>query len=166
VTPIQLYIEMVRDGDAEIIGKSMVEDDIRQFYQWPWTMVSSDGGIGMRHPRAAGTFPKVLGRYVRDLKWLTLEEAIRKMTLLPARRLGLSDRGTLRRGNIADLVLFNPDTVMDRSTYQEPERLPDGIEYVWVNGILVWEKGKHTGARPGRILDGKDTRARARNGLR
>ncbi len=155
MTPVQLYIEIVRNGDAEIIGKSMVDDDIRRFYQWPWTMVSSDGGIGMHHPRAAGTFPKVLGQYVRERKWLTLEEAIRKMTSLPARRLGLDGRGTIRSGNAADLVLFDPDHVMDRSTYQDPERLPEGIEYVWVNGVLVWEKGKHTGARPGRVIGSK-----------
>jgi N-acyl-D-amino-acid deacylase len=155
MTPVRLYIEMVRDGDAEIIGKSMIDEDIRRFYQWPWTMVSSDGGIGMRHPRATGTFPKVLGRYVREQKWLTLEDAVRKMTSLPAGRLGLADRGTIRGGNVADLVLFNPDKVIDRSTYQDPERLPEGIEYVWVNGVLVWEKGSHTGARPGRIISSR-----------
>jgi N-acyl-D-amino-acid deacylase len=152
ISPVDLYIEMVRNGDAGIIGKSMIEEDTRAFYQWPWTMVSSDGGIGMRHPRGAGTYPRVLGRFVRERKWLSLEEAIRKMTALPAWRLKLKDRGTIRKGYIADLVLFNPDTVIDNSTFEEPQKLSTGIEKVWVNGTLVWSDGRATGARPGRVL--------------
>jgi N-acyl-D-amino-acid deacylase len=101
----------------------MSEPDMRTFYQQPWVMVSSDGGIGMRHPRAAGTFPRVLGRFVRDEKWLSLPEAIRKMTSLPASRLGLKDRGVIRPGVKADLVLFDPQTILDLSTFEDPERL-------------------------------------------
>jgi N-acyl-D-amino-acid deacylase len=84
-------------------------------------MVSSDGGIGSRHPRGAGSYPRVLGRYVRELSWLTLPEAIRKMTSFPARRFKLNDRGLIRRGYKADLVLFDPDKIVDRSTFSEPE---------------------------------------------
>lgn len=152
ISPVQLYIEMVKEGDAGVICKSMTEPDIKILYQWPWTMVASDGGIGMRHPRAAGTYPKVLGRYVRELRWLSLPEAIRKMTSLPAGRMKLHGRGTIKKGAFADLVLFNPRTVIDRSTFQEPETFSEGIEKVWVNGALVWESGKVTGARPGRVL--------------
>ena len=128
--------------------------DIRAFFAWPWTMVSSDGGIEYRHPRGAGSFPRVLGRFVRERKWLTLEEAIRKMTSLPASRLGLEDRGTIAAGRVADLVLFDPRTVIDNATFTEPFRLSSGIERVWVSGELVWD-GKPTGARPGRVLTRK-----------
>jgi N-acyl-D-amino-acid deacylase len=152
ITPVALYTEMVKNGDAGIIGKTMIESDIKTLYQWKWTMVSSDGGIGMKHPRGAGTFPKVLGRYVREKQWLTLPEAIRKMTSLSAWRLKLKDRGTIKKGYVADLVLFNPATVIDNSTFAEPFKLSTGIEKVWVNGTLVWDAGHATGARPGRVL--------------
>jgi N-acyl-D-amino-acid deacylase len=152
ITPTQLVIEIIRDGDGGVIGKSMIEPDIRIFYVWPWTMVSSDGGIGMHHPRGAGTFPKVLGRFVREKHWLTLEEAVRKMTSLPAWRLKLRDRGTIKEGMKADIVLFNPATVIDNSTYEKPQLLSTGIEKVFVNGVEVWDGTKPTGARPGRVL--------------
>ncbi|MGB8473226.1 MAG: D-aminoacylase [Candidatus Acidiferrum sp.] len=157
ISPVEMFIRIIREGDAanteaEIIGQSMVERDIRAFYEQPWVMVASDGGIGSHHPRGAGTFPRVLGLYVRERHWLTLPEAIRKMTSLPARRLGWKDRGILREGAFADLVLFNPTTVIDRSTFQKPFELPVGIEKVFVNGTLVWDAGKPTGARPGRVL--------------
>jgi N-acyl-D-amino-acid deacylase len=152
ITPVALYIEMVKNGDAGIIGKTMIDADIKTLYQWPWTMVSSDGGIGMKHPRGAGTFPKVLGRFVREKQWLTLPEAVRKMTSLSAWRLKLKDRGTIKKGYVADLVLFNPATVIDNSTFAEPFKLSTGIEKVWVNGTLVWDAGHATGAQPGRVL--------------
>lgn len=152
ITPAQLVMEIIRDGDGGVIGKSMIEPDIRAYYQWPWTMVSSDGGIGMHHPRGAGTFPKVLGRYVREKHWLTLEEAIRKMTSLSAWRLKLKDRGTIKEGMKADIVLFNADTVIDNSTYEKPQVLSTGIEKVFVNGVMVWDGKQATGARPGRVL--------------
>ncbi|MFQ5926636.1 MAG: amidohydrolase family protein [Terriglobia bacterium] len=152
ITPVDLYIEIVREGGAGVVGRSMVEEDIRAFYTQPWVMVASDGGVASRHPRGAGTYPKVLGRYVRERGWLTLEEAIRKMTSLPATRLGLADRGVIREGMKADLVVFDPERILDRSTYQEPGRLPAGVEKVFVNGVLVWDNGAATGARPGRVL--------------
>ncbi len=152
VTPVALFIQIVKDGGAEVVCRSMKEEDIREFYRQNWVMVGSDGGIGNRHPRGAGTFPKVLGRYVREQHWLTLPEAVRKMTALPARRLGWGDRGAIRAGMKADLVLFNPATVTDRSTFDEPGKLSVGIEKVFVNGEVVWEAGNPTGARPGRVL--------------
>jgi N-acyl-D-amino-acid deacylase len=155
ITPVDLFIEIARNGGASVVAKSMMDEDIRAFYAWPWTMVSSDGGIEYRHPRGAGTFPRVLGRFVRERGWLTLEEAIRKMTSLPAWRLGLKDRGKVVPGFIADLVLFDPQTVIDNATFTEPFRLSTGIEKVWVSGELVWSDGKSTGARSGRVLDSK-----------
>ena len=152
ITPTQLVIEIIRDGDGGVIGKSMIDPDIRTYYTWPWTMVSSDGGIGMHHPRGAGTFPRVLGRFVREKHWLTLEEAIRKMTSLPAWRLKLKDRGTIKEGLKADIVLFNAVTVIDNSTFEKPQILSTGIEKVFVNGVMVWDGTKATGARPGRVL--------------
>jgi N-acyl-D-amino-acid deacylase len=157
VTPIEMYIRIIREGDqadteAEIIGQSMVESDIKAFYQQPWVMVASDGGIGSAHPRGAGTFPRVLGVFVREKHWLTLPEAVRKMTSLPAQRLNWKDRGVIREGAIADLVLFNPDTVIDRATYTNPMALSTGIERVFVNGALVWDSDKATGTKPGLII--------------
>lgn len=152
ITPVDLFIQIVKNGGASVVCTSMIDDDIRAFYQWPWTMVSSDGGIGMRHPRGAGTYPRVLGRFVRERRWLTLAEAIRKMTSLPAARLKLTDRGVLKPGAWADLVLFDPDTVIDRSTFDDPFALATGIRQVWVNGTLVWEEPHATGARPGAVI--------------
>ncbi|HKS54243.1 MAG TPA: D-aminoacylase [Steroidobacteraceae bacterium] len=157
ISPVEMYMRLIREGDAAndeagIIGQSMTEADIEAFYKQPWVMVASDGGIGSAHPRGAGTFPRVLGLYVRERGWLTLPEAIRKMTALPAQRLGWKDRGILREGAIADLVLFDPDTVIDRSTFAEPTLTPVGIEKVFVNGVAVWSDGKATGERPGRVL--------------
>src|SRR4030095_273540 len=108
IDPIEMFIRIIREGnaandDALIIAKSMTEADIELFYKQPWVMVASDGGIDSQHPRGAGPFPRVLGQFVREKHWLTLPEAIRKMTSLPAKRLGLRDRGTLREGTFADL---------------------------------------------------------------
>ena len=152
VTPTDLVMQIIKDGDGGVIGKSMIEPDIREFYAQPWVMVSSDGGIGMKHPRGAGTYPRVLGRFVREWHWMTLPEAIRRMTSLPAWRLRLMDRGYVREAMVADLVLFNPATVIDRSTFTDPEKLSEGIEKVFVSGTLVWDHDHATGARPGRVL--------------
>ncbi len=152
ISEAELYMRIVDDDEAGIIGHTMVEEDVRAFYQRPWVMVSSDGGIGMKHPRGAGTYPRVLGRLVREQQWLTLTEAVRKMTSFPARRFGLKDRGVIRKGMKADLVLFSVESVIDNSTFAEPTKLADGIEKVFVNGVLVWNLGKATGERPGRVL--------------
>jgi len=160
ISEVEMYIKLIQEGDAArtealIIGQSMIESDIKAFYQQPWVMVASDGGVGSEHPRGAGTFPRVLGVYVREKHWLTLPEAIRKMTALPAQRLDWKDRGVIREGAFADLVLFDPNTVIDRSTYTNPMALAIGIEKVLVNGVLVWDGGKPTGARPGFMIGRK-----------
>jgi N-acyl-D-amino-acid deacylase len=152
ITPVDLYMRIVRDGGASIVCHSMKEDDIRVFYQQPWVMVSSDGGIGSRHPRGAGSFPRVLGLFSRSKHWFSMAEAVRKMTSLPAARLGLSDRGLIRPGYKADLVLFNPAEVIDQSTFREPQLIAKGIERVIVNGKEVWRAGQTTGERPGMAL--------------
>jgi N-acyl-D-amino-acid deacylase len=152
MSPVDVYIQIVKDGGAGVVCRSMKEADIKTFYAQPWVMVSSDGGIGARHPRGAGTFPRVLGRFVRMQHWLTLQEAVRKMTSMPASRLGLADRGTIRKGMKADLVVFDPAQVIDRSTFKEAQLLSAGVERVYVNGEPVWEQGKVTGRLPGAVL--------------
>ena len=146
------FIEIVRTGGAGMVATSMKEADMREFYQQPWIMIASDGGIGMRHPRAAGTFPKVLGQYVREQHWLELSEAVRKMTSGPAARVGLKDRGVIRAGAYADLVLFDAAQVRDRSTFQEPGKLAVGIKQVWVNGQVVWNGQKAGPEKPGKVF--------------
>ncbi|MCC6861786.1 MAG: D-aminoacylase [Bryobacterales bacterium] len=139
------------------------EEDMRYALRQPWVSVGSDGtavkaegplAAGHPHPRYYGTFPRVLGRYVREEKVLTLEEAVRKMTSANAAKVRQWDRGLLRPGMAADVTVFNPETVMDRATFEQPHQYPVGIEYVIVNGRLVLERGRHTGARPGVILYG------------
>ncbi|HXG93964.1 MAG TPA: D-aminoacylase [Blastocatellia bacterium] len=152
ISPVDAYIQIVRDGGAGVVCRSMIEPDIKTFYQQSWVMVASDGGIGSRHPRGAGTFPKVLGCYAREQHWLTLEDAVRKMTSMPAKRLGLTDRGLVRKGMKADLVIFDAGRVTDRSTFKEPQLLSVGIERVFVNGEPVWEQGKATGRLPGAVI--------------
>ena len=138
------------------------EGDVRYFLAQPMGMIGSDGNAispngrlasTVPHPRFYGTYPRVLGRYVREQPAvMTLEEAVFKCAGFPAQRLGLEDRGLLREGLIADLVVFDPDTVIDRATFEQPQQYPDGIPYVIVAGTpVVWE-GKNTGARPGRVL--------------
>ena len=116
VSAVDVYIQIVKDGGAGVVCRSMKESDIKTFYRQPWVMVASDGQAGGRHPRGAGTFPRVLGRLVREQQWITLEEAVRKMTSAPATRLGLFDRGLIREGMKADLVIFDAKRVIDRST--------------------------------------------------
>lgn len=151
-TPVEIYKQIVKDGGAAVVCNSMNEDDVRSFYQRPWVMVSSDGGIGSRHPRGAGTFSRVLGKFVRENKWSTLAEAVRKMTAMPAQRLGLRDRGLIRKGMKADLVIFDAEKVIDRATFAEPHLLTTGIDAVFVSGQKVWDGEKPTGAMPGEIL--------------
>lgn len=151
-TPTDVYIQIVKDGGAGVVCSSMNEDDVKNFYLQKWVMVSSDGGIGSRHPRGTGTFTRVLGRFVRENNWFTLEEAIRKMTSFPAERLGLKDRGFIRKGMKADLVLFDKASVIDRATFKEPQIFSEGIEIVFVNGVRVWENEKTTNNLPGSVL--------------
>jgi N-acyl-D-amino-acid deacylase len=152
VSPVEVYRQIVRDGGAGVVCRSMQESDLEAFYRQPWVMVASDGGIGMRHPRGAGTYPRVLGRFVREKKWLSLPEAIRKMTSLPASRLGLKERGLIRQGMKADVVIFEPDRVIDQATMSSPHTEPVGIQYVFVNGQPVVESGRVMNSLPGEVL--------------
>jgi dihydroorotase/N-acyl-D-amino-acid deacylase len=123
----------------------------------PQTMIASDGrlsrpGDGKPHPRSYGTFPRVLGRYVRELQLLTLEQGVHKMTGMPAARLRLTDRGLLKEGAFADVVVFDPLTIADRSTFEDPHQYPAGIDHVLVNGVAMVEGGAWTDRRAGRVL--------------
>jgi N-acyl-D-aspartate/D-glutamate deacylase len=139
------------------------EEDMRHALRQPFVSIGSDGTAvktegplarGNPHPRYYGTFPRVLGRYVREEKVITLEEAIRKMTSANAAKVRQYDRGLLRPGMRADVTVFNPNTVIDHATFEKPHQYATGIDYVIVNGTVVLEKGRHTGARPGTILYG------------
>jgi N-acyl-D-amino-acid deacylase len=143
----------------------MSEPDVALALQQPWMSVDNDssgtspeGILGEEHPhpRAYGTFPRILRKYVREEKKLTLEEAIRKFSALPAQRMRLADRGVLKRGMWADVVVFDPETVRDLATFDDPNRLSQGMEYVFINGVPVIEDGKMTGALPGKVLRGAD----------
>lgn len=139
---------------AAAIYFDMDEGDLQRILSYPYSMVGSDGtpGVDSPHPRLWGTFPRVLGHYVRQEKLLTLAQAVRKMTGLSADTFGFSDRGYLREGLAADIVLFDPDTVIDRATYDDPELPSDGIAHVVVGGTLVLSEGQMTGDRGGRML--------------
>jgi N-acyl-D-amino-acid deacylase len=133
-----------------IMGRGMIEKDIDALIVWPHASICSDGSLDSLHPRGRGAFTKVLRTYVREKRLLSLEEAIRKMTGLSAANVGIAERGVIRPGAFADLVLFDPATVADRATFEDPKVLSVGIDRVWVNGQAVWQDGKATGARPGR----------------
>ncbi len=148
-------------GSVPTVYAHHTEKDMQLALAQPWCSIGSDGSAlsvegplrrGNPHPRSFGTFPRVLGVYVRELKVLRLEDAVRKMTSLSAAKLGIRDRGLLRAGNFADLTLFDPERVIDHATYEKPFQYPDGIPYVIVNGKVVIDQGKHTGARPGRAI--------------
>lgn len=143
-----------RLSPAGAVYFDMDEDDVRRVLSHPMAMIGSDGipDDAHPHPRLWGSFPRILGRYVRQLKLLSLEEAIRRMTSLPAERFGLKDRGRIAQGAFADLVLFDPDVVLDTATFAAPVSPAAGIRQVFVNGQAVWADGKVTGARPGALL--------------
>jgi len=150
---------IVEKGGCSGIFHAINEDDLQRILKHPATMIGSDGevpifGTANPHPRSYGTFVRVLGRYVRDLKVITLEDAVRKMSAFPAQRVGLADRGVLREGMRADIAIFNPDTIRDLATFERPHQYAEGVDYVVVNGQLAFEGGKMTAARPGRILYG------------
>ena len=139
----------------------MAEENVKRQLQLPWIMIGTDAGgldptwakpLGLYHPRAYGSYPRILGKYVREEGVLTLEEAIRKMSSAVAQRLGLRRRGLLRQGDYADVVIFDPHTIGDRATFDDPHQLSVGVRDVWVNGVRVLKNGIHTDARPGRVV--------------
>src|SRR6185503_6581212 len=141
-----------KDDGESVIGTSMSEADVERLMRWPYASFCTDGELDGRHPRGYGSYPRLLGRYVRERKVLTLEEAIRKATSLAAENVGIRERGTLRPGAFADLVLFDPATVIDRSTTVDPHAVSVGIARVWVNGVAVFADGAVSGQRSGRVL--------------
>jgi N-acyl-D-amino-acid deacylase len=148
---------------AGAIYWTMDEPDVQRVLSFPHTMIGSDGlpHDFHPHPRLWGTFPRVLGHYCRDLGLFTLEEAVRKMTGLPAARFGLSGRGAVATGAHADITVFDPAAVIDRATFEKPTTPAAGIEHVFVNGIPVWAEGKPSGERPGRALRRQQMQAEA-----
>lgn len=155
-----LVMDIQLKGGANCIFHAMSEEDVERIMQHPMTMHASDGRLNMLdeghpHPRAYGTFPRILGYYVREKGVLTLEEAISKMTSLPADRLGLTERGRIKEGNIADIVIFDPDQITDVSTFEDPHHYSEGIKWLLVNGSVVIQEEKITENRPGRVLRGE-----------
>ena len=154
-----LALEIVARGGASGVFHAIAEEDVERILASPLTMVASDGeipvfGRGAPHPRSYGTFARVLGVYVREKGLLTLEEAVRKMTSFPAARLGLLDRGLIRPGMKADLVVFDPATIRERATFERPHQYAEGVSLVVVNGEIVLDGDRMTAARPGRVLLG------------
>ena len=155
----RLVVEAVRRGGASAIFHAMAEEDVERIMAHPQTMIASDGrltqpGEGHPHPRWYGTFPRVLGFYTRERGVLTLEQAVHKMTGLPAARMGLIDRGILEEGAFADVVVFDPGTVIDRATFENPHQYPEGIPLVIVNGRVVYDEEGFHDVRAGRVLRG------------
>lgn len=156
----ETILEMVENGSAGMVYFSMNEEDLIRILQYPFNMFASDAGIarygsGMPHPRAYGTNAKVLGQYVRMRSILSWEEAIRRMSSLPARKFNITDRGLLREGLAGDIVVIDPATVGDQATFTKPHAYSNGFRYVIVNGQVTGENGKHTGVRNGKVLKGK-----------
>ena len=161
--PLEACFDLIVEEGSFPFGvyHNMSEHDVKLVMRQPWVSIASDGAAlneqapGKPHPRAFGTNPRVLGKYVREEHVLTLEDAVRKMTSLPAQVLGLRDRGLLGEGFRADIVAFDPDTVADAATFDRPQQYPRGIPYVLVNGVLVIDGGEHTGERPGMVVYGQ-----------
>ena len=165
--PADAAFDLVAQGSGGRVSAlyyMMSEGDIEMAMRYPWTSFGSDASasptladpstVGNGHPRGYGNFPRVIAKYVRERKVISLAEAIRKMTSWPATRLRLESRGMIKEGMWADMVIFDLDKIQDESTYEHPFKTPTGIDYVAVNGVIVIEKGKHTGARPGKVIYG------------
>jgi N-acyl-D-amino-acid deacylase len=156
---IEQMLAMYEEGGASMVYHSMGEDDVKRIMQEPFTMIASDAGVrqvddSVPHPRGYGNNARVLGLYVRNLKLIALEDAIRKMTSLPAQTFGFRDRGMIREGFAADIVIFDDKTIMDQATFDNPHQYPLGISYVLVNGVVVMTNNQMTDARPGVALRG------------
>lgn len=144
------------DGcDENIMATSMSEEDMKKLMQWPHTNLCSDGSSSGTHPRGYGSFPRFLGKYIREEKTMTLQHAIKQMTSVAAAHMGFTKRGMIAVGYSADMVIFNPATINDEATVKEPHKISEGIEKVWVNSILVFENQKTTGVYPGKVLNRK-----------
>jgi len=161
--PAMTCINLMAEEGGGISGvfHTMSEEDVQKVMKLPWVSIASDGSAidlnapGVPHPRNYSTNPRVLGHYVRELKLLTLEDAVRKMTSLPAQIIGVSDRGQIHEGFAADIVLFDPAKVKETNSFEQPKSYPEGIPYVMVNGVLVIDQGQHTGATPGQVIHGR-----------
>jgi N-acyl-D-amino-acid deacylase len=149
------------EGDVYHVGFGMSNENTDLVLQHPLVMMGSDGSAlapygplsrGVTHPRNYGAFPRFLRLYVNEKKTISLSEAIKKITSMPAAKMGLQDRGSIKEGNFADLVVFDPQTIADKATYTKPEQYPLGIDYVIVNGKIVIDHGKHSGVLPGKVL--------------
>ncbi|HET8645855.1 MAG TPA: D-aminoacylase [Vicinamibacteria bacterium] len=171
--PWQTILDLVAADRTriEVVFFLMSEDNVRKQIKLPWVAFGSDAGsmapeppftLSSAHPRAYGNFARLLGRYVRDEKLIPLEEAVRRLTSMPAANLGLKERGLLAPGMYADVVVFDPATIADRATYERPHQYATGVRHVFVNGVQVLKDGEHTGALPGRALSGRGAAARAR----
>jgi len=162
-TPARMLVDLIariddwekrnnRDCQENIMATSMDEADIKKLMQWPYTNICSDGSLSGTHPRGYGAFTRVLGKYVREEKALSLADAIHKMTGLSAQNMGIQKRGLIKTGYFADLVLFDPATVKDEATVAEPHKISEGVEKVWVNGKIVFQDKKTTELYPGKII--------------
>lgn len=151
-------LDMMLAGGAQMVYHSMNEKDVQYFMKYPYNMIGADGGVatgkGMPHPRTYGTNARVLARYVRDQKIISLEEAVRRMTSLAAQKFQLKDRGLIKEGMAADIVIFDEATVQDNATFEQPHQFSGGFHFILVNGKVVIDEGKHTGVRSGKALKG------------
>jgi N-acyl-D-aspartate/D-glutamate deacylase len=164
--PADVAWDLVSEGQGRVLAiyHMMSEGDIETALRFPWTSIGSDAGAvaqvgtpdatGLPHPRSFGNHARVIARYVKEKKTLRLEEAVRKMTSWPATRMRLADRGVIRVGAWADVTIFDLEALDDRATYERPMEFPTGIEWVLVNGVVVIDRGQHTGAKPGHVLRG------------
>jgi N-acyl-D-amino-acid deacylase len=164
----ETIMDMIDKGGAQMVYHSMNEKDVKYIMQYPFCMVGADAGIpvpgkGMPHPRGYGTNARILGKYVRDEKVIGLEEAIRRMTSLAAQKFQLKDRGLLKEGYAADIVVFDEATINDKASFEQPHQYSVGFKYILVNGELEVEEGKHTGARGGKPLYGPAYRSAQSN---
>lgn len=150
ISPEAAVVAILKDKSPSVHSFSMTEEDLLNFMRQPWVMVGSDGGAG--HPRAYGTFPRVLRRYVMDQNALTLAQAIHKSTGLTAETLSIKDRGLIKEGHYADILLFDPKTIRDNATFEKAAQLASGVEYLFINGKLAIDKGEYTKVLPGRAL--------------
>jgi N-acyl-D-amino-acid deacylase len=164
-SPEETMIDLIVEDDSriQVVYFSMSEENLHKKIRQPWMSFCSDAGSyspeGVflnysTHPRAYGSFARLLAKYVRDEQVISLEEAIRKLTLLPASNLKIEKRGSLQPGYFADVVIFDPETIQDHATFEEPHQLATGVEHIFVNGTHVLKNGEHTGAMPGRVVRG------------